>query len=200
MSGDLVLLENRRVDLTDGADRVAAGEQSSRTRWMQPDRDVLLVDSRTSAEGHGELTPHGDRRRGFGTGQHDTEHLAFVGQLTGTRRVHVTDLVERHVRAAMGQVVGDRSEQTGSQRRTQDVLVGNEWVGDPQHRPVDAAPSQVVVGEERRRHDLRHAEAEQHLADLATSLLSKAEMPVQRGERHTRSARSRTRSAGRSLR
>ena len=96
----------------------------------------------------------------------------------------MTDLVQRHARVAVGLVERDGAQQTGAQRRAQHVLVGNEWVGDPQHLAFQPCPAQLVDGQERRWHHLGDAQPQEHLANLPAAQLDGAEVAVQRRQRH----------------
>ena len=176
-------VEHAWSDLADGADLLPPRDERRRARRMKAGGNPSLVDPRPDSERRGNLSPDGDRRRCLGSGEDDTEHLPLVGELAGTRPVDVPDLEQGDAVAAMRRVEGDGAQQSGPQRRPQNVLLGDQRVGDPQHLDVEAGTAQVVVGQEWRWHHLGDPEPEQHLANLAASLLDRAEVAVQWGQR-----------------
>ena len=131
-------VEHVGSDLADGADRLPARRRASPDRVGWSPAGTRCWSMRAPIPSGGELAATRQPPRRLGAGEDHAEHLALIGELTGARWVDVADLEQRHTGASMRFVEGHGPEQPGTQRRTQDVLVGDERVGDPQHRAVEA--------------------------------------------------------------
>ena len=168
---DAVGLEHPGIDL---ARRAPTGVSPTRIRaarvgW-KPGHLAVLDASAGDGELLGDELPQVDRLGGVAPGEHRAEALALVGEVgVGRRRPveGVADLEEADAVVAVRPVVGDRADQTGQQRGAQHRLLGHERVGDRDAVVGQAAGGQLAGREERHRHGLGEAAADEERPQAA---------------------------------